>query len=119
MSAEGVHQRTRRAEPALRAGKQEVLCFLESLNCEFATDRGESIKEVVQGFAAFKVVEQRLDGHPGSTEHRCAVHHVGITADRLFHCSIVTHDTVGARNRKPNWEFCLAAHPARKVAYRL
>ena len=63
-----------------------MLRFFKGFNCEFAADGRESLEEIFKSIPAFEILEERLDGYPRPPEHWCAVHHVGISADRLPHC---------------------------------
>ena len=73
-------------ERALDACKEQMLCFFKGLNCEFTAHSRESLEEILKRIAAFKILEERLDGHPRAAEHWCTVHHVGIPGNRLLHC---------------------------------
>lgn len=52
------------------------LGLFEKVEHLFTGYGGEPIQEVVNRLAAFDVVNERLDWHPGSAKNRRATHHV-------------------------------------------
>ena len=55
-----------------RTGQQRSACEVERCDSLVASHRRELTKELVQGFAAFEVVEQRLYWNACADEHRRA-----------------------------------------------
>jgi hypothetical protein len=58
-----------------------VFCFFESSDGRFTRDGRKSLQKVFECFSALQVVEQRLDGHAGSTKHRSSAKNVRIFDD--------------------------------------
>jgi hypothetical protein len=48
--------------------QQQMFRFFQCFNRQGAGNCGESFQEVLQGVAAFQVIEKRLNGHPRSSE---------------------------------------------------
>ena len=71
------------------AGQQELLGFFKGFHGEGTGNRGVSFEEIYQSLSAFQIVEERLDGHSGSAEHRGAVHDLGVPGNRLRHVFIL------------------------------
>src|SRR5262252_8026571 len=55
-----------------RTSQQRSAGEVERRDCLVAFDGRELAEELVQGFAAFQVVKQRLDRHAGADKHRRA-----------------------------------------------
>jgi hypothetical protein len=62
-------------------GEQKVFCFFEGSEGRFTRDGRKTLQKLFECFSAFEVVEESLDGHTGSAEHRSSAKNVRVFDD--------------------------------------
>jgi hypothetical protein len=88
MSRTRRNRRTRPAGFSRHRFDQPVLGFLQERDHLRAIHTGKAPQKVVDRFAAFEIIEQRLHRHARAGKHPRAAHDLGIACDdRLFHAS--------------------------------
>ena len=60
----------------LHYGNHSLGCLFKKSNDLFSPDRREAFQKIVDGFSAFKVIDQGLNRHPGSGKDRRAAHYI-------------------------------------------
>jgi len=67
----------------LGTGEQTALRFFERGDGRFARDRGKTLQEIFECFAAFQVVEQSLDRHSRPAKDRSSSEDIRILDDHI------------------------------------
>jgi hypothetical protein len=86
----------------LGACEQKVLCFFEGGDGGCTGDGGKAIEKVLEGFSAFEVVEESLQGHTGAAEDGSSAEDVQVSDDDV-HSGIVARGKSRGRARGGMW----------------
>jgi len=95
--------------------EQELLRFFEGGDGEFAGDGGKSFQKLFEGFAAFEVVEERLDGDTGSAEDGSSAEDFGVFGDDAHGRIVARVFVVGAGGNERR----VRSRPGRDRLFRL